>query len=53
MNGRSAIPQTLVIAPDGRIVSHWNGYSRGLSGDHLRETIERALSETSAGTKVQ
>ena len=53
MNGRSAIPQTLVIAPDGRIVSHWNGYTRGRSGDHLRETIERALSEASAGAKVQ
>src|SRR5229473_1741673 len=53
MNGRSAIPQTLVIAPDGRIVSHWNGYSRGRSGDHLRETIERALAEASAGAKSQ
>ena len=47
MNGRSAIPQTLVIAPDGRIVSHWNGYSRGQSGDRLRATIERALSAVS------
>jgi thiol-disulfide isomerase/thioredoxin len=53
MNGRGAIPQTLVIAPDGRIVSHWNGYTRGRSGDHLRETIERALSEASAGAKSQ
>jgi thiol-disulfide isomerase/thioredoxin len=23
MNGRNAIPQTLVISPDGRILSHW------------------------------
>ena len=53
MNGKNAIPQTLVIASDGRIVSHWNGYTRGRSGDHLRETIERALSETSVGAKVQ
>jgi thiol-disulfide isomerase/thioredoxin len=53
MNGRSAIPQTLVIAPDGRIVSHWNGYTRGRSGDHLRETIERAFGQASAGAKVQ
>ena len=52
-NGKNAIPQTLVIASDGRIISHWNGYSRGRSGDHLRETIERALSETSAGAKSQ
>ena len=53
MNGRGAIPQTLVIAPGGRIVSHWNGYTRGRSGDHLRETIERAFAEASAGAKVQ
>lgn len=45
MSGRSVIPQTLVIAPDGRIVDHWRGYSRGRSGEHLRETIERALSQ--------
>jgi thiol-disulfide isomerase/thioredoxin len=47
MNGRNAIPQTLVIAPDGRILSHWRGYSPGEGGNHLRETIERALSEAS------
>jgi thiol-disulfide isomerase/thioredoxin len=45
MNGRNSIPQTLVIAPDGRVVSHWTGYSRGQGGDRLRATIERALSE--------
>lgn len=43
MNGRNTIPQTLVIAPDGRIVSQWRGYSRGRSADRLREAIERAL----------
>ena len=48
MNGRNSIPQTLVIAPDGRIISHWRGYSPGQGGDHLRETIERALSEASS-----
>lgn len=47
MNGRNSIPQTLVIAPDGRILSHWNGYTRGHSGERLRETLERALAETS------
>ncbi len=47
MNGRNAIPQTLVIAPDGRILSHWRGYSPRQGGNHLRETIERALSEAS------
>ena len=47
MNGRNAIPQTLVIAPDGRILSHWRGYSPRQGGNHLRETIEHALSEAS------
>jgi len=45
MNGRSVIPQTLVIARDGRIISHWNGYSSGSSRNRLRETIDRALAE--------
>ena len=44
MNGSNAIPQTLVIAPDGRVVSHWEGYVRGHSGDHLRSSIAEALS---------
>jgi thiol-disulfide isomerase/thioredoxin len=47
MNGRNSIPQTLVIASDGRIISHWRGYSPSQGGNHLRETIERALSEAS------
>src|SRR3989442_2659736 len=51
MNGRNAIPQTLVIAPDGHIVSHWRGYTRGQSRDRLRETIEHALSEASSSGK--
>jgi thiol-disulfide isomerase/thioredoxin len=44
MNGDRTIPQTLVIAPNGRIVAQWRGYSRSQSGNHLRQTIERALS---------
>jgi len=47
MNGRAVIPQTLVIAADGRIINHWHGYSRAQSSERLRETIERALSEVS------
>jgi thiol-disulfide isomerase/thioredoxin len=43
MNGKNAIPQTLVIAPGGRIVAHWQGYARGRSGDRLREAVENAL----------
>jgi thiol-disulfide isomerase/thioredoxin len=47
MNGKNVLPQTLVIAPGRRIVAHWRGYSRGQSGDRLREAIEHALSESS------
>ena len=47
MNGRSSIQQTLVIAPDGRIISHWRGYSPRQGGNQLRATLERALAEAS------
>ena len=43
MNGKSSIPQTLVIDADGRIVNHWSGYSPGHSGDKLKQTIDHAL----------
>jgi thiol-disulfide isomerase/thioredoxin len=43
MNGRNTIPQTLVIAADGHVVSHWRGYSRSQSAERLRATIKRAL----------
>lgn len=49
MNGSNAVPQTLVIAADGRVVSHWDGYSRGQSGDHLRASIEQALARNETG----
>lgn len=48
MNGRESVPQTLVIAPDGRIVSHWDGYVRGRSGDRLRALIKSTLPEAAA-----
>ncbi|MDQ3818158.1 MAG: TlpA family protein disulfide reductase [Acidobacteriota bacterium] len=47
MNGRGVIPQTFVIAKDGRVLSHWRGYSPGRSGERLRDALERALSEES------
>lgn len=43
MNGRNTIPQTLVIAADGHIVSHWRGYSRGNGARRLRASIKQAL----------
>lgn len=46
MNGSNAVPQTLVIAGNGRVISHWDGYARGQSGDHLRASIEQALEKS-------
>jgi thiol-disulfide isomerase/thioredoxin len=43
MNGKSAIPQTLVLDGGGQIVKHWTGYSPGRSADRLKETIDEAL----------
>jgi len=42
-DGKRSIPQTLVIDHEGRIVSHWDGYMPGRSGDHLDQTIKQAL----------
>ena len=50
MNGRNTLPQTLVIAPNGRVVRQWTGYSRSQSGDRLRGTIDSALSQAPAPT---
>jgi thiol-disulfide isomerase/thioredoxin len=43
MNGKGAIPQTIVVGADGSIVSHWVGYARGHNGQRLRAAIENAL----------
>ena len=42
-NGRRSIPQTMVIDPTGRIISHWDGYAAGWSGKRLKQAIESAL----------
>ena len=42
-NGKRSIPQTLVIDPAGRIISHWDGYAAGWSGKRLKQAIEQAL----------
>ena len=51
-NGRSVIPQTVVISGEGRLVSHWNGYS-GENRSRLRDAIERALGEKASATQPQ
>jgi thiol-disulfide isomerase/thioredoxin len=43
MSGKNAIPQTLVIDADGRVINHWSGYTPGHSGDKLKQTIDHAL----------
>ena len=43
MNGRSSIPQTMVIDKHGQIVSQWRGYSASESRDRLKQAIEKAL----------
>ena len=42
-SGFEGIPQTLVIAPSGRVIDHWEGFSHKESGDHLRFVLENAL----------
>src|SRR5947207_2672993 len=51
MGGRNVIPQTIVIAGDGHIISHWHGYARGQSRDHLRQVLDRALANTTASAQ--
>ena len=51
MNGKSVIPQTIVISSDGHIVSHWHGYSRGESRDRLKQTIQKALADNPAAAE--
>jgi thiol-disulfide isomerase/thioredoxin len=53
MNGRSVIPQTIVVAADGSVVEHWRGYSHGRGAQMLRTAIDRALAageETGGGS---
>ena len=53
MNGRNLIPQTLVLTSDGHVISHWRGYSRGQSRDHLRDVVSRALAEINTSARKQ
>jgi thiol-disulfide isomerase/thioredoxin len=53
MGGRNVIPQTFVIAPGGRIISHWWGFSRGRSGYRLRQAIEGALSQSNGSAQTR
>lgn len=43
MAGRNAIPQTIVVDTEGRIVNHWEGYAANRSGNRLKQAVEQAL----------
>ncbi|HEY6802861.1 MAG TPA: TlpA disulfide reductase family protein [Pyrinomonadaceae bacterium] len=43
MDGKASIPQTLVLDGEGRILSHWAGYSSATSATRLKQAIEGAL----------
>lgn len=45
MQGRDAIPQSFVIARDGRIVKRFIGFNAAATPPQLREAIEEALKE--------
>jgi len=47
MNGKGAIPQTLVLDSEGHVINHWIGYAPSRNGERLRETIESALKDLS------
>lgn len=45
MNGRNVIPQTFVIAGDGRVLRHFRGYAPQKSARLLREALDLALED--------
>jgi hypothetical protein len=45
VGGRSVIPQSFVIARDGRIVKHFTGYSELSTPQLMRQAIEEALND--------
>ena len=47
LNGRPSIPQTFVVAADGRVVTHFIGYSNNIP-PHVRKGIEEAMNPTAA-----
>ena len=43
MSGKNAIPQTIVIDAEGRIINRWEGYAPSRSGNRLKQAIQQAL----------
>ena len=48
LTGRDAIPQSFIIAPDGRVLNRFVGFSAAQTPDQLRQAIEQALSNNKA-----
>lgn len=45
MQGRDAIPQSFVIARDGRVLKRFVGFNRLVTPDQIREAVQEALND--------
>lgn len=51
MQGRNTIPQTYVLAPDGRVLLHMRGYGSERGVAMLRDAIDRGLDAPTADAR--
>jgi thiol-disulfide isomerase/thioredoxin len=51
MQGRYTIPQTYVLAPDGRVLLHMRGYGSERGVSMLRDAIDRGLDASNAAAR--
>jgi thiol-disulfide isomerase/thioredoxin len=51
MQGRNTIPQTYVLAPDGRVLLHMRGYGSERGVSMLRDAIDRGLDPANAAAR--
>jgi thiol-disulfide isomerase/thioredoxin len=51
MQGRYTIPQTYVLAPDGRVLLHMRGYGSERGVSMLRDAIDRGLDAANAAAR--
>jgi thiol-disulfide isomerase/thioredoxin len=51
MQGRYTIPQTYVLAPDGRVLLHMRGYGSERGVSMLRDAIDRGLDPANAAAR--
>jgi thiol-disulfide isomerase/thioredoxin len=48
LTGRNAIPQSFIIAPDGRVLNQFVGFSAQQTPEKLRQAVEAALNSNKA-----